>query len=1190
MDVPPRQIMNHPKKIFTSCCGCGHTELETYVTRADGMEIMRCPSCYLGVVKEIPSDLSVFHNDNYYSNGSDSGYKNYELAAEHGTGWVARIVRLIRENGNILDIGCADGYLLRQVGTNFARFGIEVNQRAANKTSSFDINILGHSLFDPKIQKKYKKAFDIIAAIAVFEHLEDFYAGIEAAVNLLHHEGILIFEVPILSEVSPNDAWLNGSFGHVFYPSEQAIRHIVESRLKYKLVGAELEIKEYASTYAGFVTKSQEKADNLKILLDRLLSEKSAGLSDKERIARLHLQLIHMGRSSIDLNTDLVLLKPSDFTIPFITRLSQLWDADLRKRNYWHTYSLHIEAEKSVLSTNWEAAKQYILDLEKETKYLAARIDDVQSDSKINLKHALHGVMFEMERSAIFEQRAANAQKDADRRISDIENNVAATRAELEAIRNSTIWRATQFLRRFGARYPTVSQRFKKLARLTYWILKLELMANLKEVKRRREAFAAQQETRLREVRESPHLASLDDKSKAALKERIFDPKTEKMSSTPKLLPPYEINCDISHDDELDPFPSERPLVSVVIPCFNYGHLVNEAVSSVLNQTFKDIEIIVVEGGSTSIESRRLVAELAEKSTPRVRVLFQKAPTRVGANRNFGIAHAKGKYICCLDADDRLAPTFIEKAIFFLEHYAYDVVSSGLESFGDRNETWMTLERPTLDVLVQQNQVLTCAVYRRSLWRQAGGYRDTDPAFGHIHEDWIFWVRLAGLGARFYNIQEPLLQYRVHGNTLSNSSSVLDEERQIRYVNEFNSDILTAEAIAKARERSKVQLRAHNACRNLASTRTQRSYSRTLLLAVPYLILGGAEKLLSAIVRDLSNNGWGVIIVSTIPTEEQHGDTTKWFDASTSEIYHLPRFLSQDCWKDFIDYLFVSRDISLLLVVGSSYFYDYLPALKYRQPSLKVVDLLFNTLGHTNNNRRYAAFIDMNLVENTEVRQWLIDNGESPSRIRMIESGVDLGIYTPAPKNLSLLEECGVPPENVIVGFSGRWSEEKNPLAMIEIAKRLPDNLPVTFIITGTGPLAESLLASAEKAKLLPSKFKICGSVPDVGPYLKVYDILVLPSRLDGRPNVVMEALASGVAVVASNVGALPEMIWHDHTGFLCEPCDYDEFALRIIELISDTHKLTNFKHQARLYAEREFNIQTMLLDYRKAFDALVDG
>lgn len=1177
------------KKIFTSCSGCGDKELIHYAVRADGMEIVRCIHCGLGVVKEIPTDLSVFYDDNYYSNGNDSGYKSYELAAEHGVGWAAHIVKLTRKSGKILDIGCADGYLLRRIGTDFDRFGIEVNKSAREKASSLGIKILGNSLFDPNIHEDYSSSFDVITSIAVFEHLEDFYSGFKAAANLLRNDGVLLFEVPILSETGPNDAWLNSSFEHVFYPTEQAIRHIVESRLKYKLAGAELKIKEYASTYIGFVTKSQEESDKLQILLNLLLCENSTKLSAEERIARLNLQLIHMAQSSRNLNADINLLNDSDFTKPFAARLVQLWDADLRRQNHWHTYSQHLESERVRLSTSLRAAEQCILELEDSKKYLAARVDAAQQDLKFNLAQAMQGVAFEMERSAIFEQRAATAQRVATQRISDIENTAATTRTELEAIRNSTVWRATQPLRLFGARYPSVARRIRQVTRLVYWILKLELRVNLKEVKRRRVEFATSHNTQVRIATEFPYLVPLGDSSKFFLNKGIPDPETEKKTQEPQLLPACEINTEGPHADELDSFPYDRPLVSVVIPCFNYGHLVNEAVESVLKQTFKDIEIIVVEGGSTSIESRHQVVELLNITKGHVRVLFQKRPTRVGANRNLGIEHANGKYICCLDADDHLDPTFLEKAVFFLEHYEYDVVSSGLKSFGDRNETWITLERPTLDILTQQNQVLTCAVYRRSLWRQAGGYRDTDPATGHIHEDWLFWVRLAALGARFYNVQEPLLQYRTHGTTLSNNSSVLDQESQVRYVNAFNSDVLTPEAFSKARKRSEAQLRARNPLRNLARKRTQSIFCRTLLLAVPYLILGGAEKLLSAIVQNLSASGWKIIVVSTVPTDDSHGDTTNWFKTSSDEIYHLPRFLNQDYWKDFIDYLFESRKISLLWIVGSSYFYDYLPALKSRQPDLKVVDLLFNTIGHTSNNRRYAAFIDMNLVENAEVRQWLIDSGESPSRIRMIASGVDIRIYRPVSKKHSLLDEHDVPPGNMIVGFSGRWSEEKDPLAMIEIAKRLPETLPVTFMMTGAGPLAATLQSCLEKAKFSPSKFIICGAVPDVGPYLNVYDILVLPSLLDGRPNVVMEALASGVAVVASKVGALPELIEHDRTGFLCAPANYDEFAQRLIELISDPRKITSFKREARLFAERQLDIRMMLVEYQSAFDELID-
>ena len=189
----------------------------------------------------------------------------------------------------------------------------------------------------------------------------------------------------------------------------------------------------------------------------------------------------------------------------------------------------------------------------------------------------------------------------------------------------------------------------------------------------------------------------------------------------------------IREDDEVEPWPIDRPLVSVIVTAFNYGEFVAEAIDSVLAQTFTNLEVIVVEGGSTSAKSRQLTLGL---DRPRTRVLAQDGPHLTGANRNLGISHAKGKYICCLDADDLLAPTYVEKAVFLLEAYGYDVISTATRFFGNRSECVGILESPTLADMLEGNHMLTCAVFRRSLWRRAGGYRDTEPGVtGYVYED-----------------------------------------------------------------------------------------------------------------------------------------------------------------------------------------------------------------------------------------------------------------------------------------------------------------------------------------------------------------------------------------------------------------------------------------------------------------------
>jgi glycosyltransferase involved in cell wall biosynthesis/SAM-dependent methyltransferase len=1158
-----------------SCNGCGGRDFAPMAVRTDGVNIVQCTHCGLGVVETIPDDLAAFYGDNYYVNGGERGYVDYRFAAEHGTGWAAQLIRLLRDGGKILDIGCADGYLLSHIGAGFQRFGIEVNADMAQQAANSGVTIIGNDIFAPEIRKQYRGEFDFVSAIAVFEHLNNFRAGFEVALDLLKGDGILLFEVPVMSDESSNEAWLNSSFEHIYYPTEASIRHIVEERLNCYLVGSELVIKDYASTYVGAATKTAEGAKQLEAIFARLLGADDSSLSKDETLARLHLRLLHMAQSSEALVSDINHLDSSHLTEPVVARIVQLWTFDLQRLKVRNKQLKDLTQERDSLqdlANKWEQSwRQKSEQLSTETGRLSSLLEVARRDARLNAAKATHAIVVEMERSGALEAKASEAYvraATADTRVAEAQNRYIAVERELLAIRSSILWRAMQPIRRLGSRYPYVSRRLRQLARLALWTMQGKLDVNLREVRRRRAEVAAAAEAERHHAQEGARIADA------------------------RLLPVAGVVAEAECGLEKDIWPDDRPLVSIIVPCFNYGHLVADAIESAMAQTFQNLEIIVVEGGSTSTESRKNFAALIERAPSRVRVLLQDKPYRAGANRNYGISYARGKYVCCLDADDRLDPTYLEKAVFLLEHYGYDVVGPSLKFFGNRDEVYAPHDKPDLDMLVKGNHVLTCSLFRRELWRQAGGYRDSDPSAGHIHEDWLFWVRLAALGARFANMRDPLFFYRSHGNTLSNSDAVLGNDVQAEKICEFNADVLTPDAFKLGRRRAAMEIRVPKPLRNMIrrGDEATNDNTRTLMLAVPYLILGGAERLLSALVEHLAASGWRVVIVSTVQSDASNGDTTEWFQRATSEIFHLPRFLSPDRWRDFLDYLFASRNISVLWVVGSAFVYDCLPALKHAHKQLKVVDLLFNTVGHVSNNRRYADYIDLNLVENTEVQQWLIDAGESPDRIRLIESGVDLEVNVPGPKNAALLTEHGIPSKRLIVGFSGRWSEEKDPLGFVEIARRIPSNVRVSFVITGAGPQDGALRAAVQQASFPPGKFIICGSVPELAPYLRLYDLLLLPSRIDGRPNVVMEALANGTPVIASRVGALPDLLEDGQQGYLCEPGDYDEFARRIIELASDPAKLASFKDNARRFAERRFNRQVMLNEYAESIERLVEN
>lgn len=627
-----------------------------------------------------------------------------------------------------------------------------------------------------------------------------------------------------------------------------------------------------------------------------------------------------------------------------------------------------------------------------------------------------------------------------------------------------------------------------------------------------------------------------------------------------------------------------QPIVSIIIPCFNYGTFVESAIDSVLRQTLKNIEIIIVDGGSTDQVTVEILRKL---NRPRTKVFFHNDRRLVGANRNFGIQQSAGRYICCLDADDTLEATYLEKAVFFLETYGYSISSTAIRFVGAKTGTVGILPTPDLQKMVQGNHILTCAVFRRSLWNQCGGYFDTGLGHDHVAEDWDFWIRLAASGARIRNIAgEALFNYRVHnGGSLSSSSEVRSITAQRDAIIKRNKDLLTPEAYRLSLEQKTRHLRARSVSTALTSSMSSVDPVErplTLMLTIPYMLIGGAERLLSQLCAHLVKKEWRVLIVTTLSQDDSDGDATDWFKKYTVEVYALPRFLQPVEWHDFIEHLIISRQPDCLMNAGSQFFYELLPSLTQRYPTMATVDLLFNTVGHVESHCRYKDFYTFALAESEQVFHWFLNSGWEESRVRKIASGVDLVTYQRKLKPPELLSLYGILPTDFVVGFSGRLSPEKAPEVFVEIA-RLSQGVPnLRFIMTGGGSMRDEIKKLVSE---LPStiRFDFVGIVDDVTPYLSLYDILVLPSHLDGRPLVVLESLACGTPVLASRVGGLPEVIIDDTNGYLCTPAVASEFAAHISTLAADKPKVEKLKVGARVFAEKHLDAEASFSEYERA-------
>jgi glycosyltransferase involved in cell wall biosynthesis len=199
------------------------------------------------------------------------------------------------------------------------------------------------------------------------------------------------------------------------------------------------------------------------------------------------------------------------------------------------------------------------------------------------------------------------------------------------------------------------------------------------------------------------------------------------------------------------------PRVTVAIPCFNHGRYLDEAVSSVLAQTFQDLEIVVVDDGSTDPDTRAL---LDRYERPKSRVI--RAPNGgPSAARNRAIAEGTGEYVLPLDADDRIAPGYVEAAVRVLDaEPEVGIVYCRAEYFGDRSGPW-ELPPYGLPRILRENMIFCTALFRRSDWAAVGGFR----TLRHGWEDWDFWLALIERGREVRQLPETMFSYRIKGSS-----------------------------------------------------------------------------------------------------------------------------------------------------------------------------------------------------------------------------------------------------------------------------------------------------------------------------------------------------------------------------------------------------------------------------------------
>ncbi|MBF0226305.1 MAG: glycosyltransferase family 2 protein [Desulfobacterales bacterium] len=199
-----------------------------------------------------------------------------------------------------------------------------------------------------------------------------------------------------------------------------------------------------------------------------------------------------------------------------------------------------------------------------------------------------------------------------------------------------------------------------------------------------------------------------------------------------------------------------NPKITIVSPCYNHGKYIGDMLGSVFEQTFEDYEVIIVNDGSND----ETVNILNHINHSKVKVInsSHKGPS---CARNIGIEEAQTDIIVNLDADDKIAPTFLAKMYnVFLSQANLGIVTTETQFFGAKSGIFY-LEPYSLAKMLKTNLILSTALLRKSDWEKVGGYSDN---FIYGLEDYDFWLSIIALGREVYRIPEPLIFYRKYQN------------------------------------------------------------------------------------------------------------------------------------------------------------------------------------------------------------------------------------------------------------------------------------------------------------------------------------------------------------------------------------------------------------------------------------------
>ena len=577
-----------------------------------------------------------------------------------------------------------------------------------------------------------------------------------------------------------------------------------------------------------------------------------------------------------------------------------------------------------------------------------------------------------------------------------------------------------------------------------------------------------------------------------------------------------------------------EPLISIIMPFYNDIKNIEQTINSVLNQTFPAFEVIIIDDGSTDKKSLEKLDEI-QKLDNRIKV-YHKENAGASVARDYGVSISSktSKYIVLCDSDDLLNKTYLETCFWTLETnkkatWAY-TDSVGFEGIEYTWNKWFDSKK-----MRKENDLVITSMIRKDAFNEVGGFNITEK---NVYEDWNLWLKLIAKEHFPVHINYYGSWYRRKKESELNRAR-LNNKRAMEIVN------ATAKNIKK--EVKAVQYPLFNydwdimpeKLESIPKIKEKKDDKINLLLIIPWMVMGGADKFNFDLVSRLDKSKFNITVISTEPAV----NTFRQEFEEYSTVYDLTTFLDQKYWVSFINYIIEKNNINIIMNTNSEFGYGLLPYLKAKYNNIPIIDYIHmeewynRNGGYSRDSSNLGSVLDKTLVCNENSRKILIDHfGRNEKEIETVYIGVDEKIFKPKKYNKEeLKKQYNMPKDKIIISFICRISEQKRPLLLLEVAKKLKETRDdFVFLIVGDGNLLNKMKSQANKYNL-NSNMIFLGRTSKTDEIYSISDLTINCSIKEGLALTAYESLSMGVPVISSDVGGQKELI-DEQTGVIV-PC-----------------------------------------------------